>query len=82
MAYCVTNGTKSNIWLRDGVWTSGEIEPGKEKNVPSDHDANVTIFTKIGGENDELGKSWIPRNGSITVHGLWNWDIRNTNHCK
>jgi len=27
MAYCVTNRTTSNIWLRDGIWNSGdEIE--------------------------------------------------------
>jgi hypothetical protein len=76
MAYIVRNKTKETIWLRDGAWNSGEIDVNGERKIVADHDANVTVFN--GGEhgNQELGKVWIPQNGSIDVHGKWSWDIR------
>lgn len=76
MAYTVINSTSQKIWWKDGAWTSGEIEPGAHHQVPSDHDANVTMFSKNGRANVEWGFLWIPNGGTVTVRGKWIWDIR------
>ncbi len=76
MAYTVINNTKQKIWWRDGSWTSGEIDPHAEHQVASNHDANVTLFGKNGSTDVEWGLLWIPNNGTVTVNGEWNWNVR------
>jgi hypothetical protein len=76
VAYIVTNKTNGTIWWKDGAWTSGEIGPGDQKKVDTDHHANVTIYRGKAHDNKELGLAWFPRHGSVVVYGEWNWDIR------
>lgn len=74
--YTVRNKTDKTIWLKDGAWTSGEIDVNGERKIDSDHDANVTLYYGGAHGNQELGKTWIPLKGSIDVFGKWHWDTR------
>jgi hypothetical protein len=76
MAYTVKNETDRTIWWKDEAWNSGELAPGAEKKVDTNHDANVTVFRGKEHDNEPLGKAWFPQFGSVTVYGKWNWDIR------
>jgi hypothetical protein len=85
-AYTVANKTAGIIWWRDGAWTSGDVPAGQSKNVETNHDANVTMFSKSrDGTNTELGFLWIPQNnGCCVVRGKWDWTIKeglNQNQC-
>lgn len=76
MAYIVKNRMAVPIWLKDGLWDSGEIDVNGERTIKSDHNANVTLYTGKSDGNKELGQAWIPETGSIEVHGKWNWNVR------
>jgi hypothetical protein len=49
--YRVDNQTNVTVWWRDQAWYSGDVGPGRLRQVNSDHDADVTIFYK-----DEQGR--------------------------
>lgn len=76
-AYNVANKTGGTIWWKDAGWFSGDLAAGESKRVETDHDANVTMYSKDAKGNTELGFVWIPKNnGCCVVRGKWDWTIK------
>ena len=74
--YTVYNETKNPIFWRDGSWLSGDLPADESKNIKTDHDATVTMFSKDSSGDHECGLVIIPMNNGICkVQGKWSWTI-------
>ena len=76
--YRVENKTSRTIWWKDGSWLSGDLPPGKARNVDSNHDADVTIYAKTPGVpgDDDWGRVWILLGKALEVQGQKEWRLK------
>ena len=74
--YTVINNTNWQIGWNDGSWWSGWIDKGAIHPVSSNHDASVNIKAKDdSGKELLLGSIVIPKCGTATIRGAYDWDI-------
>jgi hypothetical protein len=74
--YTVVNKTNGTIWWKDAGWYSGDVDPGEERTVDSDHNADVTMYGKDQRGDSEWGRVWILLGTTLEVYGNKNWWLK------